>query len=301
MQIDLQAHAKINLFLNVIGKRPDGYHEIETVFQSIELHDRIWIRKKSSGIKIICEHSDVPVDERNIAFKAASMLIESSNINQGVEILIDKKIPVGAGLGGGSTDAAATLVGMNRLFELGYSETELMQFGTRLGADVPFCIIGGTAIGRGIGEDLIPLPPLKNLWIVLVNPGFEISTAWAYKNLNLMLTKSEKNVSILNKAIKGFAPNKSSLLAISEQFFNIFESVVEVQYPTLAELKEMLQSNGTLAVTMTGSGPTFYALMEDKTSAVRLVNRLSDKISFCILTKTCSSGIKIRNTNSKVN
>lgn len=293
MWIFLQAHAKINLFLNVIGKRSDGYHEIETVFQSIDLHDKISIRKTLAGIKINCNHPDAPSDQRNIAFRSASLLIERAKIDQGVEIVIKKQIPVGAGFGGGSADAAATLVGMNRIFELGYSEFELMRLGASLGADVPFCIMGGTALGRGIGEILTPLPPLKEVWIVLANPGFEISTAWAYENLNLMLTKSEKNVNILVKAIENYASGFNSLVTVSKGIFNTFESVIEAEYPVVANLKRMLKSSGTVAVLMTGSGPTVYALMKDKVSAIRLVNSLSNKVSFCTLTKTTDLGIKL--------
>lgn len=286
MQIDLQAHAKINLFLNVLGERSDGYHELETVFQSIDLHDEVLIRKVPFGIRIFCNHPDVPIDRRNIAFRAAKLLINSSKIDEGVEIIINKKIPVGAGLGGGSADAAATLVGMNHLFDLGYSETELMQLGARLGADVPFCIMGGTALGRGIGEILTPLPPLKKTWIVLANPGFKVSTAWAYKNLNLTLTKSEKNVNILTKSIEEYA-------SIYEHFFNIFESVVGAEFPVVGELKSLLKSDGTLAVLMTGSGPTVYALMKDEVSAIHLLDSLAGEISFCTLTKTTNLGVKI--------
>jgi len=291
--MNLQANAKINLFLNVIGKRNDGYHDIETVFQSINLHDKISIREIPSGIKIHCSHPDIPLDQNNIAFKAAEKLIKSSKIDKGVEISIDKKIPIGSGLGGGSADAAATLIGINNIFDLGYSSSELMGVGAGLGADVPFCIMGGTAVGRGIGEILTPLPSLEDIWIVLVNPGFRVSTSWAYKKLNFKLTKSEKNVSILSKSIDNYVSGLDNLVTVSKHLYNIFESVVETEYPVIADLKKMLKSDKTLAILMTGSGPTLYGLMKDKASAVYLKDSLLNKVHFCTLTKTSNSGIKI--------
>ncbi|MBM3242948.1 4-(cytidine 5'-diphospho)-2-C-methyl-D-erythritol kinase, partial [Candidatus Poribacteria bacterium] len=238
-ELRIQAYAKINLFLNVLHKRPDGYHEIETVFQSIGLSDDIILRKLSRDIKINCEHSQVPLDESNLAYKAAKLLLEASSLSEGVEITIKKQIPVAAGLGGGSADAAAVLVGLNQLFELGYEREQLMSLGVKLGADVPFCILGGTALGRGIGEILEPLPPLGRIWLTLVNPGFMVSTAWVYQNLhlcskneNLGLTKCQKNVNILIQQIR-----TNNLRKICDEMFNVLESVVVSKYPVVLDLK----------------------------------------------------------------
>ena len=235
-ELRIRAHAKINLFLDVLYKRPDGYHEIETVFQSIGLSDEIILKKLPKDIKIKCEHPQVPLDESNLAYRTAKLLFESSELSAGVEITIKKRIPISAGLGGGSADAAGVLVGLNQLFELGYEREQLMQLGAKLGADVPFCILGGTALGQGIGEILTPLPPIGRTWLVLVNPGFMVSTAWVYQNLhgrifnfdyanpgnkNLGLTKCPKNVNILIQQIR-----TDNLPGICPEMFNALEAVV---------------------------------------------------------------------------
>jgi len=302
-ELRIQAHAKINLFLDVLHKRPDGYHEIETVFQSIGLSDEIILRKLPGDIKINCEHPQVPLDESNLAYRAAKLLFETSGLSEGVEITIKKKIPVAAGLGGGSTDAAGTLFGLNRLFELGYEREQLMQFGAKLGADVPFCILGGTALGRGIGEILTPLPPFGNVWMVLVNPGFMVSTAWVYQNLhlhtfnfdsknkksqNLWLTKSSKNVSILIQQLR-----TCNLQKICDALFNALEKVVVNEYPVIWDLKNQLKESGALSALMSGSGPTVFALMADEFHAKFAAGKLSHGKNLCITTTTSPVGVVI--------
>jgi len=302
-ELRIRAHAKINLFLDVLHKRPDGYHEIETVFQSIKLADEIILRKFSTGIKINCEHPQVPLDESNLAYRAAKLLFEASGFSEGVEITIKKKIPVAAGLGGGSADAAGTLVGLNRLFELGYEHEQLMQFGAKLGADIPFCILGGTALGRGIGEILTPLPPFGNVWMVLVNPGFMVSTAWVYQNLhlhtfnfdsknpksqNLGLTKSPKNVNILTYQLR-----THNLRKICGGLFNALEKVVVNEYPVIWDLKNQLKESGALSTLMSGSGPTVFALMPDEFHAKAAAEKLSHGTNLCITTTTSPIGVVI--------
>lgn len=284
-ELQIQAYAKINLFLNVLYKRPDGYHEIETVFQSIGLSDDIILRKLSRNIKINCEHPQIPLDESNLAYRAAKLLLEASGLSEGVEITITKRIPVAAGLGGGSADAAGTLVGLNQLFELGYEREQLMQLGAKLGADVPFCILGGTALGRGIGEILTPLPPLGRIWLVLVNPGFMVSTALVYQNFkkseNLGLTKCPKNVNILIQRMR-----TSNLRKICDEMFNALEEVVVNEYPVVRNLKIQLKKSGALSTLMSGSGPTVFALMPDEFHAKAAEEKLSNETYFCITTIT---------------
>jgi 4-diphosphocytidyl-2-C-methyl-D-erythritol kinase len=297
-QLRIQAYAKINLFLNVLYKRPDGYHEIETVFQSIGLSDDIILRKLSRDIKINCEHPQVPLDESNLAYRAAKLLFEVSSLSEGVEITIKKRIPVAAGLGGGSADAAAVLVGLNQLFELGYECEQLMQLGVKLGADVPFCILGGTALGRGIGAILEPLPPLGKIWLALVNPGFMVSTAWVYQNLhlgstnqkneNLGLTKSPKNVNILIQQIQ-----TNNLRRICDELFNTLEAVVVSKYPIIGNLKNQLKESGALSALMSGSGPTVFALMPDEFHAKAAAEKLSGETYFCTATTTSPVGVTI--------
>jgi len=297
----LQAHAKINLFLDVLYKRPDGYHEIETVFQSISLHDDLTLRKIKKGIEIRCAHPHVPSDASNLAYKAAELILETANISEGVEITIDKNIPVAAGLGGGSADAAATLVGINELFGLAYQRDFLMQLGAKLGADVPFCILGGTAIGRGIGEILTPLPTFTGCHLVVANPGFEVKTSWAYRSLslsngrknrsatkiqqkisNFSLTKSEKNVNILGQEIQ----------EVCDEFFNVFENTVITEYPIIAELKKSLRDFGALGVLMSGSGPSVFSFVFDESHAESVAERL--RTHFCIATTTSDVGVLVK-------
>ena len=302
-KLQIQAHAKINLFLNVLYKRPNGYHEIETVFQSIGLADEIILRKLSTGIKINCEHPQVPADESNLVYKAAKLLFDTSKLSAGVEITIEKRIPVAAGLGGGSADAAGTLFGLNQLFQLGYEREQLMNIGAKLGADVPFCLLGGTALGRGIGEILTPLPSLEKFWLTLVNPGFMVSTAEVYQNLdlpeqnsdaknpkseNLGLTKSEKNVNILTQYIQ-----MHNLPKIGDEIFNALELVVMNEYPVICDLKNRLENFGALGTLMTGSGPTVFALMPCEYQAKFAVEELSREEFFCIATTTSPIGITI--------
>lgn len=302
-QLRIKAYAKINLFLDVLYKRPDGYHEIETVLQSIGLSDDIILRKLSTDIKIKCEHPQVPLDESNLAYRAAKLILEASSLSEGVEITMKKRIPISAGLGGGSADAAGVLVGLNQLFELGYEREELMQFGVKLGADVPFCILGGTALGRGIGEVLTPLPPIDRIWLVLVNPGFMVSTASVYQNLhartfnfelanskseNLGLTKCPKNVNILIQQIQ-----TSNLRKIGNEMFNALEAVVANRYPVIWKLKNQLKKFGALGALMSGSGPTVFALMPDEFHAKSAAVKLSSETHFCITTTTNSAGVII--------
>jgi len=292
-KLHLQAHAKINLFLDVLYKRPDGYHEIETVFQSIGLHDNLTLRKIKKGIEIRCAHPQVPSDASNLAYRAAELIFNTSNTSGGVEIAIDKNIPVAAGLGGGSADAATTLVGINKLFDLGYQRDFLMQLGAKLGADVPFCILGGTAKGRGIGEILTPLPSFAGCHLVLANPGFEVKTSWAYHSLNLagdkkkrsatknqkkitsfLLTKSKKNVNILGQEIR----------EVCNEFFNIFENTVIAKYPIIAELQKKLRDAGALGILMSGSGPTVFAFVYDESHAKAVAAKLKTHFSIASIT-----------------
>ena len=192
-EIRVRAHAKINLYLDVVGKREDGYHNLETIFHSIGLHDEVIIRKQAAkGITIHCDHVGVPCDSRNLAYRAAYLLGDVAGGIGGIAIDIQKRIPVAAGLAGGSANAAAVLHGVNELFGLGFTQATLMQLGAQLGADVPFCLHGGAAFGIGIGDQLTPLPTLSDVPLLLLNPGIEIPTATVFKKLNFSLTTEEK-------------------------------------------------------------------------------------------------------------
>ena len=286
--LHINAYAKINLYLDVIGKRPDGYHEIETLFHSIQLHDKVSIRKnRGKGLIVHSGHPQIPCDERNLAYRSAELLIRRVGNIDGVEISIQKHIPVAAGLAGGSADAAAVLWGMNQLFELNLTHANLMELGVRLGADVPFCLFGGAAIGRGIGEILTPLPPLEAVPLVLANPGFAVSTASVFQHFNFSLTKPAENVRILTCCFQtGDVPN------LADQLHNSLEDTVFSIYPAVAALKmELAQWNGSYNALMSGSGPTVFAIMRDSTESHRLAEHLGRELAFCMSTTTNKVGL----------
>jgi len=286
----VQAYAKINLYLDVVGKRPDGYHEIETIFHSIGLHDDIYLRKRADRQIIVhCEHPHVPRDPRNLAYRAAKLLLDDMPDLSGVEITILKRIPVAAGLGGGSADAAAVLCGMNALFDLGLTQTDLMKLGVQLGADVPFCILGGAALGRGIGEILTPLPPMEEAAILLANPGFEISTAWVYQQINLSLTPPKKNVTILTRCLQN-----GEFFNIMRHLYNGLEVPVLSKYPAVAEIKAQLNRYpSSCGVLMSGSGGTVFAFMQNRAQANRAAANFENDFAFCSATPMSSVGVRI--------
>ena len=282
-ELRLRANAKINLFLEVLDKRQDGYHNIETVFQSIDLHDIIVLRENTSGVvEVDCDHPQVPLNSSNLAYKAAKLLLDESGKHYGVRIHILKRIPIGAGLAGGSTDAAATLIGLNKLWKLGYGTKELLQLGGKLGADVPFCIMGGTALGRGRGDKLTRLKPFPEIPVVIANPGFQVSTARAFGNLkNLGLTRARKNANILVGKMQ-----QHDISDLGEELFNVFESVITEEHPLISKIKEDFIRSGALGALMTGSGPTVFALVSDMSSARYIREQVSRLADFCIITKT---------------
>ena len=287
-ELCLRANAKINLFLEVLDQRPDGYHNIETVFQSIDLHDIITLRETALGVvEIKCDDPRVPLDSSNLAYRAAELLSEESGKHRGVEIHILKRIPVGAGLAGGSTDAAAALVGLNELWGLGYGVEHLLRLGGRLGADVPFCIVGGTALGRGRGDELIELASFSGIPVVIANPGFQVSTAWAYGSLkDLGLTRVRKSGNILVRKMQ-----QRDVSAVGKKLFNIFESVVLEEYPPVRRIKEEFMRAGASGALMTGSGPTVFALVLDVPSARHICQQTSGLADFCIVTQTSNISI----------
>ena len=286
----VQAHAKVNLYLDVLGKRPDGYHEIETIFHSIGLHDDIYLRRRTDRrITVHCEHPHVPSDPRNLAYQAAKLLLDDNPELNGADIRIQKRIPVAAGLGGGSADAAAVLCGMNVLFDLDLTQTDLMKCGGRLGADVPFCILGGAALGRGIGEILTPLPPLDEAWILLANPGFAVSTAWVYQQINLSLTRPKKNVTIMLRCLQN-----GDFSDVARHLYNGLEVPVLSKYPVIAEIKTKLNKYpGSCGVLMSGSGATVFAFTQSEVQANLAAVNFENDFAFCSATPMSSIGVYI--------
>jgi 4-diphosphocytidyl-2-C-methyl-D-erythritol kinase len=248
--LTINAPAKINLCLTVLGKRPDGYHDVEMLMQAIALYDVVTVRLTDAGITVSCGSPGVPEGQGNIAWRAARAMLDLSRSESGISVDIRKRIPVAAGLGGGSSDAAAVLVACNRLLGLGFDRERLAAVGAELGMDVPFFLFGPTALARGRGEILAPVPPPPKFWVLLVNPGFETSTAWAYKNLNLELTKRVDCTNIAGLAVD----------QIAAALHNDLETVTATAHPAIEEMEQALRKAGALGACMSGSGPTVFGM-----------------------------------------
>ncbi|NLK22024.1 MAG: 4-(cytidine 5'-diphospho)-2-C-methyl-D-erythritol kinase [Epulopiscium sp.] len=262
-QIELKARAKINLTLDVLGKRPDGYHDVEMIMQSINLYDHITIRKmRAPGIKLKTNLKWLPEDGKNLAYKAAQLMTETYSIKDGILIELQKRIPVAAGLAGGSSDAAAVFVGLNALFNLNIPKKELMGLGVRLGADIPYCILRGTALARGIGEKLTKLPPMPFCYLVIAKPSINVSTAYIYKNLKLNELSLRPDT---KKVIEGI--EKGDLNLIAKNLGNVLESVTIKEYPAIDRIKQTMVEYGALGALMSGSGPSVYGIFEEKKQA----------------------------------
>lgn len=261
--IILKGRAKINLTLDVVGKRENGYHDLEMIMQTVNLYDTIYIRKtKVPGVRLKSNYSWLPTNEKNIAYRAAELFFKESGISGGVAIEITKRIPVAAGLAGGSTDAAATLVGMNRLYETYYSKEKLMEMGLKLGADVPFCIARGTMLAEGIGEELTALTPMPPTYVVLVKPAFSASTAVVYKNLDINNIKTHPDTQRVIKALE-----EGNVKEIASNMSNVLEEVTIPMYPEINDIKDAFMKHGAMGTMMSGSGSTVFGLFETKEAA----------------------------------
>lgn len=256
----LRALAKINLGLDITGKRPDGYHEVRMIMQTIQMYDVLELNKtKKPGITFETNLGFLPSDERNLAYRAAKMLMDEFQVQAGLSMRLEKFIPVAAGMAGGSSDAAAAFVGVNRLFRLGLSEQELMERAVKVGADVPYCIMRGTALAEGIGEKLTRLPRLPQCYILVGKPGVSVSTKMAYENLNLDAVKERPDIDGMIDDIQ-----KGDLLAMTRKMANVFEPGIIRQYPVIQEIKVLMEKQGALKAMMSGSGPTVFGVFESE-------------------------------------
>ena len=261
--ITLKALAKINLGLDVVRRREDGYHEVRMVMQTIHLYDKLEIvKQKEEGITITSNLSYVPTNENNLVYKAGKLLIDEFGIKEGVSVDLQKRIPVAAGMAGGSTDAAAMLYGMNRIFDLGLSRQQLMDRGVKIGADVPYCLMRGTALAEGIGEKLTSLPPMVKCPVLIAKPQISVSTKFVYENLKLDENTVHPDIDQLLTDIE----NKD-LHAIAGHMGNVLESVTIPEYPIIARIKEQMMKSGAVNAMMSGSGPTVFGLFEDEETA----------------------------------
>lgn len=261
--ISLKALAKINLGLDVVRRREDGYHEVRMIMQTIQLYDRLDIKRtQEPGIQIQTNLSFLPVNENNLIYKAAKLLMDEFSITDGVSVKLDKRIPVAAGMAGGSTDAAAMLIGVNRLFSLGLTKRQLMERGVQIGADVPYCIMRGTALAEGIGEALSPLPPMVKCPVLIAKPSISVSTKFVYQNLKLDDTTIHPDIDRLIDDIKA-----KNLRDIAAHMGNVLETVTIPNYPVIDEIKKHMLSNGAVGAMMSGSGPTVFGLFDDEDTA----------------------------------
>lgn len=256
--LSLRSPAKINLGLRVVARRPDGYHDIESALQMVALADEILLTPREERITCEVSGADLPADEHNLAVRAAHALRAHAGEDRGVHITLRKRIPVGSGLGGGSSNAAAVLVGLARLWDLNLPREVLLALGASLGADVPFFLTAAAAWAEGKGDTLTPLPPLEGMGIVLVNPGLSVSTAWAYREVTFGLTTAGKALSMLR-----FLLEMKRFTEIGPYLHNDFEPLVERSYPEVGIIRAALKEVGALGVALSGSGPTVFGLFPD--------------------------------------
>ena len=271
----IDAPAKINLSLDVIGKRENGYHDVRMIMQQISLHDTITITVEENGNKGSCadgasglitvgtNSGELPVNEDNLVYKAAKLIMDECRISKPVRIFIDKHIPIAAGLAGGSSDAAAVLKGMNSLFDLKLKDERLKDIGVRIGADVPYCITGGTALAEGIGEVLTPLPSIPDCFILIAKPGISVSTGYVYTAFDSLEDKIHPDVDGMISTI-----NEGNLQGMAALLCNSLEGVTQEEYPVIKEIKRLMLDNGAMGALMSGSGPTVFGLYRDKESAL---------------------------------
>ena len=257
-EIKLKARAKINLGLDVVRKREDGYHEVRMIMQMINLYDRITLRRSTEpGIRVTTNLPYLPVNEDNLVYRAAKLLMEEFKVTVGAEIELQKYIPVAAGMAGGSSDAAAVMVGVNRIFHLGLTKKQLMERGVKIGADVPFCIMRGTALAEGIGEVLTPLPAMPHCSLVIAKPKIHVSTKFVYGNLKASELKEHPDIDGQVQALR-----EGSLEQLVAKMGNVLETVTVPAYPVIDEIKKTMLKNDAMGAMMSGSGPTVFGIFE---------------------------------------
>lgn len=276
-----RAYAKINISLDVIGKREDGYHLLQMIMQQIDLYDNISVEKANNGILLKTNRSYLPVDKNNLAYKAAELFMDKYNINSGLTIEIEKNIPVSAGLAGGSTDAAAILIILNKLFEINAPQEELMELSLELGADVPFCIKGGTALCENIGEVITPLKPFKNHLLVLVKPPFGVSTKEVYKGLKIDKIHRHPDTRGLIEAVEN-----QDLKFVALNMRNLLENVTLRKHNKIRTIKKQLLDKGAIGAMMSGSGPSVFGFFDDILTAQKCYDAMKKEYKEVFLTRT---------------
>lgn len=272
-KIKLKALGKINLGLDVLGRRPNGYHDVRMVMQTVYLYDQILLEKTDKeGISLKTNLFYLPVNENNLAYRAAKMLIDEFTIKEGVHISLEKHIPVAAGMAGGSSNAAAVLYGMNRLFQLGLTDQELMERGVKLGADVPYCIMRGTVLAEGIGEELTPLPAMPKCHVLLAKPPISVSTQKVYEKLDAQEVTKHPDIDGILLGLQ-----TGDLKKITSSMGNVLENVTITEYPQIERIKDVMKEEGALNAMMSGSGPTVFGIYDAKMLARRAAARIREE------------------------
>lgn len=268
-EYQMKAFAKINLGLDVVGKLENGYHEVKMVMQTVGIYDELTFGKTDSGIMVTCDTGELPTDGNNLIYKAAKLMMEHYHIKEGVRIHLRKNIPIAAGMAGGSTDAAATMKGMNRLFDLRADLKELMELGVSIGADVPYCILGGTALAEGIGEKLRALPPAPECFLLVAKPDINVSTAYVYQHLDAEGVSSHPDIDGMVQAIE-----QGSLQGIIERLGNVLENVTVKAWPVIDTIKGRMKELGAAGSLMSGSGPTVFGIFVSENTAQKAYKEL---------------------------
>ena len=283
-RVILKAKAKVNLSLDVIGIREDGYHEMKMINHSIDLDDVLTFEACDQGIVMTSNEDAIPLDERNLVIKAAHKLHRQFNVKQGVKIHLEKRIPAQAGLAGGSSDAAATLKGLNTLWQLGLSQSELLAIGVTIGADVPYCLVGGTALVEGIGEKITPIKVLRQMAVLVVKPDIDIATPWAFKKLDDAIITKHPDIAAIIDLLED-----DDYDGLKANLGNVFEAIVFTDYPEIEAIKKEMLEQGALAAIMTGSGSTVIGYYRNHELAVKSWQRFTEKYRMSFLSKTAES------------
>lgn len=273
--IKYKARAKINLGLDVCRRLENGYHEVKMIMQTVDIYDELGVKKsKNQDIVLSVDSNDDLGDiTNNLIYKAAKLMKDEFDIKEGVEIQLKKNIPVAAGMAGGSTDAAATMLAINEIFELGQSKEKLMELGVKLGADVPYCILGGTALAEGIGEKLTSLPAPPKASVLVVKPPIMVSTKWVYETLRANELERHPDIDGMADALK-----EGSLKGITDRMENVMETVTEIEYPIIANIKKMMKDKGALNAIMSGSGPSIFGVYEEETQAKEAAEYIEEQL-----------------------
>lgn len=269
-----KAYAKINLGLDVLRRREDGYHEVKMVMQSVGLYDTLIFSKeeRGAGILVVTDKAELPGDENNLIYKAAKLLAETYGIEEGIKVELQKRIPMAAGMAGGSTDAAAVFHGMKELFGLGITEEEMCRMAVKIGADVPYCIQGGTMLAEGIGEKLTRLPDMPECFLLLAKPDIDVSSRYVYEHLHADRLAFHPDIDGMCRAIEA-----GDLAGIAQRMGNVLETVTVKEYPVVGEIKELMKRKGAANALMSGSGPTVFGIFETEEAAADALRSLERK------------------------